>query len=129
MMYKKDWQVCLEEMCDTTRKVMETGAGKVSEAAGTVVDYTKAKVALVELNSALRTQLMKVGELVYATHTGDPTNSETLEEVLHRIDILKAEIKEKEWELSSIRGSVVCPGCGHANSLEHTYCSNCGKEL
>jgi len=128
-MYKKNWQSHLEDMCDTTRKAMEVGAEKVSEATENVVDYTKAKIALLELNSALRRQLMIVGELVYATHTGDPTDSETLEEVLHRIDILKAEIREKEWELASIRGSATCPGCGHANSLEHTYCSNCGKQL
>ena len=128
-MYKKNWQICLEQVCADTRKVVESGAEKVGEAAETVMDAAKAKLALLELNSALRTQLMKVGELVYATHTGDPTDSETLEEVLHRIDILKAEIREKEWELSSIRGSVVCSGCGCSNSLEHAFCSNCGKAL
>ena len=129
MMYKKDWQVCLEEMCDTTRKAVETGVEKVSETAENVVGYAKAKMALAELKSSLRAQLVKVGELVYATHTGDPTDSETLEEALCRIDALKAEIKEKEWEISSIRGSVVCPECGYAGSPEHTFCSNCGKEL
>ncbi len=128
-MYQKNWQTYLEQACSTTRKAVETGAEKVGEAAETVVDAAKAKLALLELNSALRTQLMKVGELVYATHTGDPTDSETLEEILRRIDILKAEIKEKEWELSTIRGSVTCPACGRGNSLEHAYCSNCGKQL
>lgn len=128
-MYKKKWQNCLEEMCEATHKAMEVGAEKISEATEQVMDYTKARVALLELNSALRTQLIKVGELVYATHSGDPTDSETLEEVLRRIDILKAEIREKEWEIASVRGSVSCPACGQSNSLEHAYCSNCGKPL
>ena len=44
-------------------------------------------------------------------------------------DILKAEIREKEWEIASVRGSVSCPACGQSNSLEHAYCSNCGKPL
>jgi len=129
MMYKKNWQVCLEEMCDTTRKAVESGVEKVSETAENVVGYAKAKMALAELKSSLRAQLIKVGELVYATHTGDPTDSETLEEALCRIDALKAEIKEKEWEISSVRGSVVCPECGYVGRVEHTFCSNCGKEL
>lgn len=135
-MEKKQLKDCLNNFCENTRKGAETvsaaaktGAEKVGEAAENVVAYTRARLAVLELKSAVRTQLVKVGELVYATHTGDPTDSETMEEVLHRIDILKEEIREKEWEIASICGVRVCKGCGCANGVEHAYCSNCGQQL
>jgi len=135
-MEKKQLKECLDNLCESTCKGAETvsaavkaGAEKVEETAENVLAYTKAKLAVMELKSAVRTQLMQIGELVYATHTGDPTDSETMEEVLRRIDILKEEIRAKEWEMASIRGVRVCAGCGCASGLEHAYCSNCGKQL
>ena len=125
-MYKKNWQICLEQVCADTRKVVESGAEKVGEAAETVMDAAKAKLALLELNSALRTQLMKVGELVYATHTGSPTDSDALLAKLAEIDAAKAEADEVQAKIDMRRGVEKCVVCGKNLLPGDQFCRDCG---
>ncbi len=68
-------------------------------------------------------KLMEVGELIYATHTGNPTDSDVLEGQLREIDELKVQLDD----LSGAPGP--CPVCGGAVRPGDRYCRSCGGKL
>ena len=98
------------------------GACCLGRAAGDLVDSTKRKFRLAALEGAVEGTLAEVGELLYATHTGTPTDSQVLQEKLEKIDALKAEI-------SRMQGTAVCPICGAAARSGDVFCRECGGKL
>lgn len=105
------------------------GAVRAGQAAENVVAYTRLKIKIADLRAEKNTQLRKVGELVYATHRGNPTDSETMQQALQAVDELSDQITQKEQELAAIRGIAVCGVCGAANPVGHVYCTQCGQPL
>ena len=76
-------------------------------------------------------KLMEAGEMVYATHSGNPTESEELLEKLREIDDLKARLAELNEALGRTEEEEerVCPVCGAAVKAEDKFCRTCGSEL
>jgi len=70
--------------------------GKGAEKA---LDTAKVKLRLMDRRAEVNCALREVGQMLYATHTGDPTDSETLLEKLQEIDVLYAEIRALEEQL------------------------------
>ena len=50
----------------------------------------KLNIRIVERKNCVKTKLQELGELLYATHTGTPTESEVLFAKMEEIDALKA---------------------------------------
>ena len=107
----------------------KAGAAKAAETAETVVTTAKLRFAIAELQGEKNRQLKRVGELVYATHAGQPTDSETLDRCLTAIDNLNREIRKREGELQERRGVAACPTCGAENPLGSAFCGNCGQSM
>ena len=135
-MDKEKWQDRWNRLWRRTRQtasdvgaVAAAGAAKAGQTAENVVAYTKIRVAIADLKAEVNLQMRQIGEMVYATHTGDPTDSDTMQTALEAVDALKEQIAQKERELQSIRGVTVCTACGCANPVDHVYCSNCGQPL
>lgn len=135
-MDKEKWQDRWNRLWHRTRQtasdvgaVAAAGAAKAGQAAENVVAYTKIRVSIADLKAEVNLQMRQIGEMVYATHTGDPTDSDTMQTALEAVDALKEQIAQKERELLSIRGVTVCTTCGAANPVGHVYCSNCGQPL
>ena len=135
-MDKEKWQDIWSHLWRRTRKTASdvgaaaaAGAARASQTAENVVAYTKLRVSIADLKAEVTLQLRQIGEMVYATHTGDPTDSDTMQTALEAVDSLKEQIAQKERELQSIRGVTVCTACGAANPTGHVYCSSCGQPL
>ena len=135
-MNTNQWKERLDEAarrtCEAAAQVgdaAKAGAAKAAETAENVVAITRIRLTIADLNSEKNRQLKRVGELVYATHTGDPTDSETMERALTAIDNLNEQIRNQERELQTIRGMTVCETCGAANPIGSAYCSNCGQAM
>ena len=135
-MDQNKWKETLEEIWGQTCKAAmdagdaaKTGVKKAGKATEDTVQYAKLKWEEADLESRVRRCLQRVGEMVYATHTGDPTDSDTMQTALEAVDSLKEQIAQKERELQSIRGVTVCTACGAANPTGHVYCSSCGQPL
>ena len=131
-LWKENWS----RLCRHTRKTAEevsavarAGASRAGQAAENAVLYTRTKMAIMDLKAEINVQLRTVGEMVYATHSGDPTNSDTIHSILEQIDQLKKELRQKEGRLKALRGIRICPACGSANPAGHTYCSGCGQRM
>lgn len=102
----------------------------VGKKAGELLSVAKLNIRLVDLRAEVNLQLREVGEMVYATHTGTPTESEVLLKKLQEIDDLKAQIAAVEAEIGRQRSAAgECPVCGTEPKEGDQFCRQCGEKL
>lgn len=102
------------------------GADKVAEEA---LSKAKLRVRLSQLEGSVDGCMMEVGEMMYATHTGTPTESDALLAKLQEIDDLKAEIAAVNETLGRRPEAPACPACGSAVQEGDLFCRECGGKL
>lgn len=126
----------LAELLDTVQRtaiqVSDTAADAaygVSKKAGELLSVAKLNIKVADLKAEVNVQLRELGEMLYATHTGDPTDSEVLLEKLQEIDALKARIVELNAEIGREQAAHACPTCGAAIRDGDQFCRECGGKL
>lgn len=67
--------------------------------------------------------------MVYATHTGTPTESEDLLSKLQEIDELHAQLADINDALGRVPEPPVCSTCGAAIREGDAFCRECGGKL
>ncbi|MBE6963879.1 MAG: zinc ribbon domain-containing protein [Ruminococcaceae bacterium] len=102
------------------------GVGKM---AGELLSVAKLNVRIMDQKAAVNLAMRQLGELLYATHTGDPTESEVLQAKLEEIDALKAEIAALEAQIRKEKGAQTCGVCGAAIRKDDAFCRKCGGKL
>lgn len=101
-------------------------AGKV---AGELLSVAKLNIRIMDRKAAVNTALKEIGEILYATHTGNPTDSEVLLAKLQEIDALKAEIAEMQTQIQREEEQHTCRTCGSAVRDGAAFCGECGEKL
>ena len=101
-------------------------AGKKGEA---VIGTAKLNMRLMDLRRKTDRIFQEIGGMVYATHIGAATDSDTLLKKLEEIDALKAEISTLETEAGKPVPARMCPTCGAEVKDTDTYCGECGGKL
>lgn len=101
----------------------------VSAKAMELLDTGRRNARMAELESAVLTELRRVGEMIYATHTGNPTDSEVLLAKLREIDALHGEIRVLKREAAAAKGLPVCGACGRVGEQGDLFCRDCGRQL
>lgn len=101
------------------------GAGK---RAGELVDAARIQLRVVDRRAEVNTLLREVGEILYATHTGEPSDSEILLAKLQEIDALKAEIAGLEEKLGRKPKPCTCETCGAVVHEGAAFCGECGEK-
>ena len=127
----------LQELLDAVQRTATQVGGSAADAAygvgrraGELLSVAKLNIRLVDLRSEVNLQLREVGEMVYATHTGTPTESEVLLKKLQEIDDLKAQIAAVEAEIGRQRSAAgECPVCGTEPKEGDQFCRQCGEKL
>ena len=126
----------LYELLDTIQRtavqasdVAADAAYGVSKKAGELLSVAKLRVRIASLEADVKDRLSQVGELLYATHTGAPTESEVLLEKLQEIDGLKAEIAQLQSEIRKEESAHTCPTCGAFVKEGDAFCGACGGQL
>lgn len=130
------WKEQWSDLYRGTRKLAQDAgeaawaeAVKAGKRAEDALRYTRLKVEILDLRSRVQLQMRKIGELVYATHSGNPTSSDQLQEALQEADRLNETIEEHQRALAALRGAQICGVCGAANRPESAYCTQCGQPL
>ena len=101
----------------------------VGQKASELLDVAKANVKLAGLKADVNVALRETGELIYATHTGNPTDSDVLLAKLQEIDALKTQIAELEAALGKEAAPALCPTCGASVADGAVFCGECGGQL
>ena len=99
------------------------GAGKKAEE---LASCAKAKLKEMDTRAEVNLKLRELGELVYATHTGNPTDSEVLLAKLKEIDELKAQLPA-EPEKPAEEPEKTCSTCGAEVPEDSAFCGECGS--
>ena len=103
------------------------GAGKKASELAAVA---KIKLRIMDLNGEVNAALQEVGEILYATHTGMPSDSEILLAKLQKIDALKADIQALNDQIGAEQvGRACCGTCGAAVCEDAVFCGECGEKL
>ena len=104
-----------------------SGMAAMSVKAGDAIACAKLHRAINDLEDEIDLQLCDIGRLVYATHIGNPSDSDEIQQILTYVDGLYEEIAAHEEELERLQGSRVCGVCGAVNAPENVYCQDCGS--
>ena len=102
------------------------GVGRKAE---TLLSTAKLNIKIADLKGQVNQQLKAVGEMIYGTHTGSPTDSEVLLNKLEEIDGLYAQLSELESLLGRAPASAACPDCGASVRAGDLFCRECGCKL
>lgn len=101
-------------------------AGRQAEA---VSDRAKLRRAIRDLREEIALQMKEVGELLYATHRGSPSDSSDVQEILEYVDGLYEELEGHQQQLKILERRFLCEACGAENADGNMYCHNCGRPL
>ncbi len=101
----------------------------VGKKAGELLSVAKLRVRIASLEGDVKDRFSQIGELLYATHTGAPTESEVLLVKLQEIDGLKAEIARMQAEIRKEEEAHTCPTCGAFVKEGDAFCGACGGKL
>lgn len=125
----------LEELLDSVQRtagqvgeVAADAAYGVGRKAGELLSVAKLRMRVATLEGAVEGCLAEIGEMVYATHTGSPTDSEVLLEKLREIDGLHEQIAALKARIDQAK-EAVCPVCGAALRPGDVFCRECGGKL
>jgi len=122
----------MEKVRATAVQVGSTAADAayvVGQKAGELLSVAKANAKIAGLKADVNVALRETGELIYATHTGNPTDSDVLLAKLQEIDVLKAQIAQLEAELGKEAAPALCPTCGAEVRDGAAFCGECGGPL
>ena len=106
-----------------------SGMIEVSSKVSDTIACAKLHRAINDLEDEIDLQLCDIGRLVYATHIGNPSDSEEIQKILTYVDGLYEEIAAHEDELAHLRGICVCDVCGAENTADSVYCQDCGQPI
>ena len=126
----------LQELLDSVQRTAYQFSDTASDAAygvgkkaGELLSVAKLNIRIMDLKAEVNTQLRAVGEMIYGTHTGTPTDSEVLLAKLQEIDALHARIAELERQIGREAAAHTCPTCGALARTNDVFCRECGGRL
>lgn len=126
------WKRLLERSKETAAGVGEaarTGAAIVEQKAEETVACAKLRRAVRDVQEEIDLQMRAVGEMVYATHKGNPSDSDEMQKILEYVDGLYEQMEGHLRQLKLMQGSVFCEACGAENAGANAYCQECGQPL
>ena len=101
----------------------------ISAKAADTLALAKLRRTVADLEDEIMLQMCTIGELIYATHRGTPSDSAHLQKILEYVDDLEDEIEGHEQQIKLLLGIVPCPVCGEDIAQGDVYCQKCGQPL
>ena len=129
---KAPWKKLARRTRETAENVAgaaQTGAILVGQKAEETLAYAKLRRTVKDLEEEIDLQMKAVGELIYATHRGTPSDSDDVQEILEYVDSLSEEMEGHQRQMKAMKGSLFCQVCGAENAGTNVYCHNCGQPL
>ena len=107
----------------------KSAAEAVGKKAGQLVDVSKLRINVAEVNAEISKRYEALGEYVYencrallAEEAECVGKMAEIDELANQRDVLTKELVDKQ-------NKVVCPNCGKHSPITAQYCSSCGAKL
>ncbi len=110
------------------KSVTKTAKGAV-KVSGDALEYTKIKIKLSDINSSIDELYSKIGKSMYKSLKTGAEPQIDVEEIVAKIDELKAEANVLEGNLAQVTNKVTCPACGAKCDAQSPYCAECGERI
>ena len=104
-------------------------AETVGKKAGQIVDVSKLRINVAELNAEISKRYEALGEYVYETCREQLAEDAEAVGKMAELDELVNQRNAVTKELVDKQNKVVCPTCGKQSPSTALYCSNCGTKL
>ncbi len=105
------------------------GARKAGTKAGELLDSGKIKVKIADKKGDLKLLFLRLGEIIYAKHSGEEYDLEAEQELYTKIDACKKNIAALEAKLADLKAAFTCPNCGSKCDKDDEFCAECGAVL
>ena len=107
----------------------KTIASATGKKATEIVEVSKMKLQVVQINNDIDKLYKKIGELTYGKIKNNINSDEQINGISNQIDELFEQISELNAKISEAEQTVKCTNCGALNSKDSIFCSRCGKSL
>ena len=107
----------------------KSAAEAVGKKAGQIVDVSKLRINVAELNAEISKRYEALGEYVYETCREQLAEDAEAVGKMAELDELVNQRNALTKELVDKQNKVVCPTCGKQSPSTALYCSNCGTKL
>ena len=126
------WRVLADQALARLQGAAElarSGVELVEERAEDVRSLSRVEREAADIQEEINLQFRAVGEVMYASHKGCPSDSSRIQQILEYVDDLYDQLEAHQQALEAARGRNVCAACGAANASGSLYCQECGKPL
>lgn len=113
----------LEEFMGKAKAAADIAGKKTSE----IVEISKLKLQITQLNSEVDKSYSRLGALVYESLKNSADAKDVINVIVAEIDELNSKIQEAEGKINELKNVVKCANCGMVNNDEAVYCSRCGE--
>lgn len=114
-----------ENAVNTARSAAKTVGKKAEE----VLDLSRNKLSISELENKLEASYASLGMLYYNYLENGTTDPEKEQALVREIDGIHAAVRELKENINEMRNRVTCPACTAANDPQAVFCSQCGARL
>ncbi len=114
---------------DNVKTVVGNTAEVVAKKSSELIEISKIKYSIYDLNSEIKRLTGTLGELVYTCYKANDEANDKIKEICEQIDAKHQEIAELKEQLNNIKNEVECPSCGKLCSVDTKYCPYCGGEV
>jgi len=111
-------------------RTMEEGLEKLGKKSETLVETTKVKLQISQLQKEVGEKQKELGALYYTLYKQESDEKEPLEKICLEIMELEKKILALEQEMGKKDSdSLICPKCNTVNSKNSMFCNNCGEKI
>lgn len=96
---------------------------------GELVEITRLRLNVSELEERIRSQYQELGKTVYNAAKDHTDCTDYVHEKSEAIDRLFAELTKLNEKISELKNEKKCASCGAVNPQEAVYCQKCGTKL
>ena len=96
---------------------------------GELVEVSKLKLEVVQVNSDIQKAYERLGNIVYEQEKTGADNKDLIALCISEIDGLLSELSDLNAKINEAKNTVKCMNCGAENPEGSLYCARCGSAL
>lgn len=108
---------------------VKSAAEVVGKKAGQLVDISKLRINVSELNNEINKRLIELGQYVYDQKKDGEIDENVIQEKIAEIDDLHGQLSTVVQEMGVIQNKIACPVCGKQCPTNAEFCAYCGAKL